>query len=131
MKRLPLILIILLAVSCGPRKTTRADVEPQKDTVYPLGFCTDSFRVASGEIKPGDNFMAWITRLGVPSDRAYALLEACDTVFDVRKLRAGNTWKAYYRDSTRLDYIVYDNSRTLQTVFSCADSAPSGNTKRR
>ena len=122
MKRLPFILLILLAVSCGPGKTTKADVAPQKDTVYPLGFCTDSFRVVSGEIKPGDNFIAWVTRLGMPTDRAHALLSACDTVFDVRKLRAGNTWKAYYRDSTALSYIVYDNSRTLQTVFSCADS---------
>lgn len=122
MKRLPFILLILLAVSCGPRKTTKADVAPQKDTVYPLGFCTDSFRVVSGEIKPGDNFIAWVTGLGMPTDRAHALLSACDTVFDVRKLRAGNTWKAYYRDSTALNYIVYDNSRTLRTVFSCADS---------
>lgn len=122
MKRLPFILLILLAVSCGPRKTTKADVAPQKDTVYPLGFCTDSFRVVSGEIKPGDNFIAWVTGLGMPTDRAHALLSACDTVFDVRKLRAGNTWKAYYRDSAALSYIVYDNSRTLQTVFSCADS---------
>ena len=122
MKRLPLILLILLSVSCGPRKTTKADVAPQKDTVYPLGFCTDSFRVVYGEIKPGDNFIAWVTGLGMPTDRAHALLSACDTVFDVRKLRAGNTWKAYYRDSTALSYIVYDNSRTLQTVFSCADS---------
>lgn len=122
MKRLPFILLILLAVSCGPGKTTKADIAPQKDTVYPLGFCTDSFRVVSGEIKPGDNFIAWVTGLGMPTDRAHALLSACDTVFDVRKLRAGNTWKAYYRDSTALSYIVYDNSRTLRTVFSCADS---------
>ena len=124
MKRLSCILLILLAVtSCWQRKTSKAEVEPRKDTVYPLGFCTDSFRVVSGEIKSGDNFMAWLSRLGVPSDRAYALLDACDSVFDVRKLRAGNTWNAYYRDSTELGYIVYDNSRTLQTVFSCADSA--------
>ena len=99
-----------------------AEPVPQKDTVYPLGFCTDSFRVVSGKIANGDNFVAWVTRLGLASARAHALAQACDTVFDVRKLRAGNTWSAYYRDSTALQYIVYDNSRTHKTVFRCQDS---------
>ena len=123
-KLLPILLLSLAFFSCENRRG--GAVLPQavtpKDTVYPLGFCTDSFRVVSGKIASGDNFVAWVTRLGLSQTQAVALTMACDTVFDVRKLRAGNTWKAYYKDSTALQYVVYDNSRTRQTVFRCADS---------
>jgi murein DD-endopeptidase MepM/ murein hydrolase activator NlpD len=124
MKKYLAITIFLFAVtSCNwfHRKPTESP-ETVKDTVYPLGFCTDSFEVVTGSIKSGDTFSAWVSRLGVPRERMLALTQACDTVFDVRKLRAGNTWSAYYADSTDLRYIVYDNSRTRQTVFQIKDS---------
>ena len=124
MKKIFYISIFFLAVtSCNlfHRKTIETP-EVVKDTVYPLGFCTDSFQVVTGSIKAGDTFSAWVTRLGVPRERMLALTHACDTVFDVRKLRAGNSWSAYYADSTNLRYIVYDNSRTRQTVFQIQDS---------
>lgn len=125
MKRILYILTLCLAVfSCGRNRGRGVPAEPSvaRDTVYPLGFCTDSFQVVSGKIADGDNFVAWVTRLGLPGHQALALAQTCDTVFDVRKLRAGNTWHAYYSDSSALQYIVYDNSRVLQTVFRCADT---------
>ena len=117
------ILLVLSVLACTQkRETAVSEPEPQKDTVYPLGFCTDSFRVVSGKIANGDNFVAWISRLGASQQEAHALAQVCDTVFDVRKMRAGNSWKAYYRDSTQLSYVVYDNSRVQQTVFQLRDS---------
>ena len=118
-----ILLLALGAISCTQnRGGLMEEPESQKDTVYPLGFCTDSFRVVSGKIANGDNFIGWITRLGGSQQEAHGLAQVCDTVFDVRKLRAGNSWKAYYRDSTQLHYIVYDNSRVRQTVFRVRDS---------
>ena len=123
-KKLFCIILLALSVLACTQKRESAVVEPevQKDTVYPLGFCTDSFRVVSGKIANGDNFVAWITRLGASQQEAHALTQVCDTVFDVRKMRAGNSWNAYYRDSTQLSYVVYDNSRIRQTVFQVRDS---------
>lgn len=124
MKRFTGILILaVLAISCLPKRSGEAAPEPvpQKDTVYPLGFCTDSFTVVSGKIAPGDNFTGWMKRLGVSQEQAHALVQACDTVFDVRKLRAGNSWSAY-KDSSAVQYVVYDNSRTRQTIFGLRDS---------
>ena len=121
---LNILLASLLVASCvqNAKKQPHQEAVPIKDTVYPLGFCTDSFRVVSGEIKAGENFMTWVSRLGLSHEEAFSLAQACDTVFDVRKMRAGATWKAYYQDSTRLRYLVYDNSRIRQTVFRCQDS---------
>ena len=119
-------LLALCAVSCFCRRNGggSGDSEPaaQKDTVYPLGFCTDSYRAVTGTVASGDNFISWLTRMGVSSQDANKLVHACDSVFDVRKLRAGNTWTAYYSDSTTVSYVVYDNSRVRQTVFSLRDT---------
>ena len=46
------------------RKETKS-IEEQKDTVYPLGFCTDSFALAEGVVKNGEIFMGLMTRLGL------------------------------------------------------------------
>jgi len=123
-KYLIIMMCALVAVCCGTRRSgaVQEELPVSKDTVYPLGFCTDSFRVVTGSIRSGENFTGWVCGLGLPREKAYALSVACDTVFDVRKLRAGNSWSAYYADSTALSYIVYDNSRTRQTIFQCRDS---------
>ena len=123
-KTFHLILFAAVLFSCvHPRgKQVHIPETTVKDTVYPLGFCTDSFRVVAGEVKAGENFIGWLTRLGLPREQALALTAACDSVFDVRKMMAGNTWKAYYRDSAELNYLVYDNSRIRQTIFCCKDS---------
>ena len=120
-----IILIALTLAACGQngrKGRAEAGADTQNDTVYPLGFCTDSFRVVSGKVAGGDNFVAWLTRMGAPQGKAHAMVSVCDTVFDPRKLRAGNTWRAYYQDSTSLRYVVYDNSLVQQTVFSLGDS---------
>ncbi len=94
---------------------------PVNDTVYPLGFCTDSFDLVDGVVKNGDNFTSFMMRLGLSQEDAIALASECDTVFDVRKMRAGNSYQAYYDADTtefrRLAYVVYENSRIKRTIF--------------
>ena len=124
MKRILYIAILALcAVSCHCNgRGGNGEPVVQKDTIYPLGFCTDSFRVVTGKVADGDTFIGWMTRLGVSSQDANKLVQASDSVFDVRKLRAGNTWSAYYSDSTKVSYVVYDNSRIKQTIFGLRDT---------
>ncbi|MCR5244593.1 MAG: peptidoglycan DD-metalloendopeptidase family protein [Bacteroidales bacterium] len=97
--------------------------EPVNDTVYPLGFCTDSFEVVEGKLKNGEIFSGLMTRMGLTPSQTYALKVATDSVFDVRKLRAGNSWQAYYEPDTagvgKLRYLVYDVDRVSMTVFKC------------
>lgn len=125
--RISAIVIICVSIfsSCGEHHRRRGgnDVE-QKDTTYPLGFWTDTLRVVEGNIQSGDNFTAWMGRLGLPSANSYPLLQACGETFDVRKMRAGNSYEAYYTaDSLRLlQYVVYHNNRLDMTIFRCFDS---------
>ncbi len=124
---LPPLLLFLLALtfSCSRRAPSPGAAATQKDTVYPLGFLTDTFRIVEGKVRDGEAFTSLMQRLGMSGQDAYSMSLLCDTVFDVRRVRAGNSVDAYYSgDSTssRLEYIVYANDKIRSTVFKCADS---------
>jgi len=110
--------------SCGNGRRERRKAEIQKDTVYPLGFLTDTLDVVDGDVASGQYFSSMMINLGLTSKEAYDLAQACNGVFDVTKLRAGNNYEAYYtRDSIpELHYLVYHNNRLDATVFRCFDS---------
>ena len=47
----------LLLLSCGGRHGHRSQDAPvQKDTIYPLGFLTDTLYLRSGEVRRGETF---------------------------------------------------------------------------
>ncbi len=114
------------AVSCGPDvEKVSGDVEEAENhgSFHELGFCTDSMEVVSGKVKSGQFFSMLLGGLGMSAKDAYDLTVACDSVFDVKTLRVGNAYEAYYSspDSTAktLEYLVYERDRASQIVFSC------------
>lgn len=90
---------------------------------HELGFCADSLEVVEGTVRSGQFFSNLLGSLGMSQKDAYDLTMACDSVFDVRTLRVGNAYRAYYgqsADSTSvLEYLVYDRDRASSIVFSC------------
>lgn len=128
MKRILLaisVIALLCLPSCRGGRHGRAEVEILKDTVYPLGFCTDSFRIVEGELKNGQLFTGLMTQLGMSPEQAHELgTMVPDSLFNTRKMRPGDQWWAYY-DTTatgNLRYFVYANNKVDQTVFQCSDS---------
>lgn len=93
----------------------------------------DSLECRHGKVRSGQFFSTLLTSLGLSASEAYDLSQACDSVFDVRTLRVGNTYSAYYdRPSdvipnghegrvgeSVLRYLVYDRDRSSQIVFQC------------
>ncbi len=119
------VIIALTSIpSCHRRPSSSQSSPAQADTVYPLGFCTDSFDLVEGTLKGGEIFTGLMSRLGMSPSDAMALVSASAPVFDPRKMRAGNGWQAYYSaDSTgnTLRYLVYNEDRTNLTVFRCTE----------
>jgi len=128
MKRCALIAALLLAValpSCKRNATSPGDAVPQKDTVLPLGFRTDDYQVDSSIVRDGETFSGLMGRLGLGARDAYTLVQRSDSIFDVRRMRAGNHIEAYYTPDTtgrKLEYVVYHNDRVRSTIFKCRDS---------
>lgn len=116
-------LLVLSLVACVRGKAPVSDDAAAEPELPRLGFRADSLLVEEWTVKPGETFTGLFTRLGMTSDDSYRLARACDSVFDVRKLRAGNGLEVYF-DSLGHDvrYVVYNNDRIRQTVFKCFDS---------
>lgn len=98
---------------------TETAQEEEAAPADPMGFPRDQYECVEGKIANGSYFGKLMNSdLGVPMARVNRLA-AADSVFDVRKMRAGNAYRAYYtRDSLRrLDYVVYDENRVSSIVF--------------
>ena len=93
----------------------------QVGEVQVLGFNADSLRCEEGKVKSGQFFSTLLGSLGMTAQEAYNLTQVCDSVFDVRNLRVGNTYKAYFSSSDQLEYLVYDRDRMHQVVFDCTE----------
>ena len=78
----------------------------------------DSLRCQEGKVRSGQFFSTMMTGLGLSAQEAYDLTIACDTVFNVKNLRVGNTYKAYYEGET-LKYVLYQQDRTSDILFEC------------
>ncbi len=87
-----------------------------------MGFSADSLDVVEGKVKNGQFFSTLMEGLGMTRQQAYDLTMACDSVFDVRTLRVGQTYRAYYSaDPKELRYLVYDRDKASCVVFSCTE----------
>lgn len=136
---------VFAAVSCsGPGTADCEAEEPECEVAGQsdgevLGFCPDSLAMTEGTVRSGQFFSSLMTSLGLSAREAYDLTQACDSVFDVRTLRVGNTYRAYYsdlcadskpetaegepdsaaEDCQRLEYVVYETGRSSGIVFAC------------
>ena len=113
--------VLLLSSGCA-RKRVSEDSGPQQDSIPPLGFFEDRYRMVEDKVKDGEIFTALMSRLGMEHQDALALAGECGDVFDVRKMRAGNTVKAYYGEGEAPQYVVYDQDRIHRVIFKTADS---------
>lgn len=117
-------LLPLTIFSC--KQNTVAETDEAAEEVPPLyGFEPSEFEADTVEVKYGDTFSVLMMRMGMDASDAYALSELCDSVFDLRKIKAGNHLHAYYEvtDSTRdLRYAIYEQDKVNATVFQCSDS---------
>ncbi|NLZ20335.1 MAG: peptidoglycan DD-metalloendopeptidase family protein [Bacteroidales bacterium] len=116
--------VLLLAMASCHRKPQEEPVLPEAEPLPPLGFYTDRYDADTMKIRSGETFSGLMNRLGLGSRATYDMVQLCEPVFDVRKMRAGNVIQAYYSpDSTRtLSYVVYVQDRIRSFVFQCVDS---------
>ena len=113
--------VFLFASGCA-RKQVSEDAGPQKDSIPPIGFVEDNYRIVEDKVKDGEIFTALMSRLGMDHQDALALAGECGTAFDVCKMRAGNTVKAYYAEGEVPEYVVYEQDKINRVVFKTADS---------
>ena len=117
--------LLCLCVACSRKDAAEVVevVDVEEVAVPAMGFSPDSLEVRSGEVKNGQFFSTLLGGLGLSQQEAYNLTEATKEVFDVKTLRVGKEYRAYYKDSV-LKYLVYDRDKASSIVFDC--TAPYG-----
>ena len=114
------LVVSMLCVGCRQEEEAVVEVvAPKSESVFP-SFYPDSLTCVEGVVKNGQFFSNLMTGLGLNANQAYALTQACDTTFDVRSLRVGNKYKAYY-DGETLEYVVYTKDKVRDVVFKCTE----------
>ena len=122
MRRLYILSVLMVAlVACNANVSDNQEVvDVVQKEIGPYGFCPDSLRCVEGKVRNGQFFSTLMMDLGMGAQAAYDLTQACGKTFDVKSLRVGNAYKAYYDGSPgTLQYVIYDRDRTSQVVFSC------------
>lgn len=85
-----------------------------------LGFDPDTMLAREGRVKSGEFFSVLLGRLGMRASEAYNLSSACDGIFDVKSLKSGNTYHAYYADGGECpEFLVYEKDMVNSVVFRC------------
>ncbi len=84
----------------------------------------EKFERRDGKIKNGDYFSTVMSRLGVSQSDIYELDQKAKGVFDMRLLKVGYHYHAYYTkdESPRLAYMIYEQDNISYVVFSLLDS---------
>lgn len=110
--------------SCSRRHCSDVPVEEQVDSIPAMGFWPDSLTVEESSVRTGETFTGLMTRLGMASNDVMQLTGCLDSIFDVRKMRAGNDVKAYYEiDSSSagvtrtLQYVEYVRNISSSVIF--------------
>lgn len=118
------VLVLPLLLSC--RREVPSGTATDNTAEPPMsGFCRDGYSVDSTAVRAGEHFSGIMARLGMDSDTSFAIAELCDSIFDLRKIQAGNAIEAYYsKDSLdrRLEYVEYHHNKVRSTIFKCRDS---------
>ena len=127
------IIVFLVAVAlhfvnkCEPEVIDIESDLPPAFIRQEYGIDIDSFYIVEGKIKPNTYISQVLSNLGAKKEQL-ALLNTLDSsIFDVRTIRTGNTYKAFYSflsaDSVHLQYWVYEKSLKDYFVFHFTDDA--------
>ena len=129
-----LLSLILLIYSCKNSDTgnlppvaelpdTLAVSKPDS-TLFMYGIPYDSFNLITGKIKRNGFLSSILVEHGVSMEEIDMVTRNSVSVFDVRKIKSGNSFTLFCRkDSTaRADYLVYQHDPVTWYVFSFNDS---------
>lgn len=98
--------------------------ESLTDGIYEYGVPLSKYRKVEGNIRRGEFFSTLMTRLGASQEDIYALDVKSKGVFDMRQIKVGYHYHAYYLpgEPDTLAQVVYEKDNASYVVFTLVDS---------
>ncbi len=130
MKKVFFLLVALALTSCFQRgdkiklNDGKTIIPVEEEEIYEFGIPLNNFVSREGQVKRNEFFNNLMKSLGASDAEIYALTVNAGKVFDLKKIRAGNNYKAFYSkdDESALAYFIYEESKTNYIVFRIIDS---------
>ena len=123
---LPLLTALsLMALTACHNDTGRKEAEVEEEEIPPIGFRESDYTKETISVRRGETLPVILKKAGLPADSVSVLLSKLDTLFNPKRMRIGQKLDAYYSEDSlgrKLEYAVYNHSRTKATVFRCSDS---------
>ena len=118
--------------ACHRSTGDTADEEVPQNIVF--GICADGYELDNGTVNNGQTLGNILSHYGIGAATIDRLDRAAQEIFPLRKIRAGNRYTAFLAAdsvSTRLDYLVYEQSVTDYVVFGFRNDSVSVTTGQR
>lgn len=105
-------------------KSLNSSKEKVDTTIYEYGIPISSYDLEEGVIRKGDFFSTLLTRLDVSQNTIYRLTQKCKGVFDLKQIKVGNKYQAYFTQDSlpSLAYLVYERDGQSFVVFTLQDT---------
>lgn len=99
-------------------------VAPQPEPTFLYGFAIDSFEVFQDKIKWNQNLSEILANYEVSTEEVYALANASEGIFDVRKLKANYPYTIIHErgESKKLRQFIFEPDATQYVIFNLSDS---------
>ncbi|MDP4239944.1 MAG: peptidoglycan DD-metalloendopeptidase family protein [Bacteroidota bacterium] len=117
-------LIIYIAATFLRPKKILSDDNYLPEPRIEFGIVVGSFQVYKNEIQEGENLSSILGRFHVEGSAIDKLEKASDSVFDIRKIRAGNRYTVLCTNDNlkKALYFIYEPTDTSYVVFNFKDS---------
>ncbi len=122
--RLGVITTLLIFMFSCVENRIKEQIEEKVEEFYEFGFNMSDYEELEGQVKRGDYFGSLVVRLGATNNQAYQLTQSSKGVFDLRSIKIGNRYRAYYEDSEKkeLAFLIYEHTKQSFVIFSLKDS---------
>ncbi|WP_456379255.1 M23 family metallopeptidase [Lutibacter sp.] len=124
MKKLILLLIVVIAISCKDEKPVIKLAPTLPKIIYEYGFKINDFKVINDTIKSGENFSEILDRHHVEYPKVLEIVTKIKDTFNVRRIKSGIPYTILAKkDSTETAQVfIYKHSKVRYTVIDFKDS---------
>ncbi len=124
MKKLIILLIVILSISCKDEKPAIKLAPTLPKIIYEYGFKLNDFKVINDTIKSGENFSEILDRHHVDYPKVLEIVNKIKDTFNVRRIKSGIPYTILAKkDSTEIAQVfIYKHSKVRYTVVDFKDS---------
>jgi murein DD-endopeptidase MepM/ murein hydrolase activator NlpD len=118
------LLLIFICFSCNNKEKEEQEEVVEEEVILKYGIETTDFEVIETTFHKNKTLTELLLESGLPKATVYYITQNCDSVLNVRKIKAGNPiTKLVTKIDSSLQYFIYEINTIEHVIFDVRDSA--------